>query len=449
MPHNQNHLYALKDGKTVFIDDVPNGNKCGCVCSKCKEPLIARNGGEINIHHFSHKADSKCSGESLAHIKAKEIIQKEKYLWVPFNDYEWNEEYEKSITNYKETDLGDLPSLFFDSFYKKKKDRKIVDFDRVDVEAYIGKTKYTADLICYVKDKPFLVEIIVTHDLEPDKAEYITKNQISTLNIDLGSVLEKGKYNDLPPDFSELVLKKATREWFYNKKESEKLQDKKQELEKKYNDFSKKLQIKKEEYDRKEKEETSRRWKNFEEKQAQEQQKIRKALSEINKKNGEKLIYGKLVRKDIRKFGEREYESTLCVESPNLSKEFDNLAKVVPNTKYDNHIYSKIYFGRKVGVIVIPSVADSLLNKHYNHLNPINIKEYKFYYFPKCEVQWTELDPKPTPPPPKKNYKMIKLRNPPGINAEIEKIKKSKSTVKYYKPTPPHLREKEEPPIDE
>ena len=80
---SNNHLYARRksDGNKVFIDDVPNGKKCGCICSKCHEPLIAKNGGEINIHHFAHISDSNCPGESSAHIEAKDIIKREKYLW--------------------------------------------------------------------------------------------------------------------------------------------------------------------------------------------------------------------------------------------------------------------------------------------------------------------------------------------------------------------------------
>lgn len=38
-------LFALKDGHLVGIDDVPNGSRCGCVCPKCGEILLARNGG--------------------------------------------------------------------------------------------------------------------------------------------------------------------------------------------------------------------------------------------------------------------------------------------------------------------------------------------------------------------------------------------------------------------
>ncbi len=45
--------YALDThGKMVYIEDVPNGLACNCICPQCHEPLIARNGGEIREHHF-------------------------------------------------------------------------------------------------------------------------------------------------------------------------------------------------------------------------------------------------------------------------------------------------------------------------------------------------------------------------------------------------------------
>lgn len=39
------------DGKLVYVDDVPNGNKCGCFCPACKEPLMAKK-GEKRRHHL-------------------------------------------------------------------------------------------------------------------------------------------------------------------------------------------------------------------------------------------------------------------------------------------------------------------------------------------------------------------------------------------------------------
>ena len=91
MPHNKNHIYAIlkENGKVVSIENVENGIKCGCICSKCGEPLIAKNYPKKDrIKHFAHSSGSLCSGETQAHLVAKEIISKNKYIVVPF-DKQW------------------------------------------------------------------------------------------------------------------------------------------------------------------------------------------------------------------------------------------------------------------------------------------------------------------------------------------------------------------------
>ncbi len=158
---SNNHLYARRksDGDKVFIDDVPNGKKCGCICSKCHEPLIAKNGGEINIHHFAHISDSNCTGETEAHFEAKEIIKREKYLWLP---------------NYDES--------------------KKVEFDDVQVEYLIKNYKYRADLLCTAKGKEIAVEIVVTHDLDAGcqlKVVNYLVNKGAGVNIKSGLVSTK------------------------------------------------------------------------------------------------------------------------------------------------------------------------------------------------------------------------------------------------------------------
>lgn len=35
-----------KSGKMVYVDDVPNGVACNCICPYCRENLIARHGKE-------------------------------------------------------------------------------------------------------------------------------------------------------------------------------------------------------------------------------------------------------------------------------------------------------------------------------------------------------------------------------------------------------------------
>ncbi|MGG6495635.1 UNVERIFIED_CONTAM: competence protein CoiA, partial [Bacteroidetes bacterium 56_B9] len=49
-------------GHLVHVDDVPNGEACGCTCPKCGSKLIAKNKGQHNQHHFAHIGKRKCEG---------------------------------------------------------------------------------------------------------------------------------------------------------------------------------------------------------------------------------------------------------------------------------------------------------------------------------------------------------------------------------------------------
>lgn len=42
------------DGEVVSVQEVPNGNKCGCVCVSCNTPMTARQ-GSTNVWHFAHR----------------------------------------------------------------------------------------------------------------------------------------------------------------------------------------------------------------------------------------------------------------------------------------------------------------------------------------------------------------------------------------------------------
>lgn len=69
--------FALKDGQLVSIDDVPNGNECGCQCPACGKDLCARNNGTKRIHHFAHQSGADCPGavESSIHLLAKKVLK--------------------------------------------------------------------------------------------------------------------------------------------------------------------------------------------------------------------------------------------------------------------------------------------------------------------------------------------------------------------------------------
>lgn len=50
-----------KDGKLIYIEEAENGLKCECFCPACKQPLIAKNGGKKNAHHFAHLNVVECA----------------------------------------------------------------------------------------------------------------------------------------------------------------------------------------------------------------------------------------------------------------------------------------------------------------------------------------------------------------------------------------------------
>ena len=49
-------IYAIDaSGALVHVDSVANGATCGCTCPSCHQPLVAKNGGDLLVHHFAHK----------------------------------------------------------------------------------------------------------------------------------------------------------------------------------------------------------------------------------------------------------------------------------------------------------------------------------------------------------------------------------------------------------
>jgi hypothetical protein len=179
------HIYAKNiDGELMHIDEVERGEKCNCICSVCKSPLVAKH-GDFNEHHFSHKSKSNCQGETLAHLKAKEIISKSKYLQFP--------------------DAAN-------NFHK-------VNFDKVEVENLINDSEYRADLICHLKEKKYVVEIVVTSEISQEKLNYLRENKIDTFKIDLRKSYYMEDYNKLPNNFHKIVLDiPDNKRWIFNNK---------------------------------------------------------------------------------------------------------------------------------------------------------------------------------------------------------------------------------------
>lgn len=151
-------LQALdSNGKSVFIDDVPRGKKCGCFCSECKGALIARH-GNVKAHHFAHESGNdsiKCSQTAL-HLLAKEIITEEKRIPAFVN--------------------GTID---------------FINVEKLEQEKNLGDIK--PDLYTEINGKPIAVEIYVSHPVDDAKFLKIQNHKLTTFEINLSELIFETK----------------------------------------------------------------------------------------------------------------------------------------------------------------------------------------------------------------------------------------------------------------
>ena len=203
----QKLIYALKDDKLVFIDDVENGDKCGCVCPGCNKPLTAKNNeSNIRMHHFAHKSAAECSYgyQSSIHILAKEIIEEEKKVVLP-GPGRIKGKYDSYVLSYLCNNKDYLKSEIYNCS-KVILEKKISDYIP-DVEVFFG-------------NKPCLIEIAVTHFVDEEKNEKIKEAGIPLVEYDL-SELERQITKDELKSILLDPLAQIDRYWIYNEKSEE------------------------------------------------------------------------------------------------------------------------------------------------------------------------------------------------------------------------------------
>ena len=180
--------YGLKNGRLVHISDTVNGLGCECICPKCNAVLIAKK-GDIKENHFAHYNSEDCIGaaETALHLLAKEIIQDNKQVAIPC----WGHQYYK--------------------FYK----RSICIFDNVMLEQRIENI--IPDIVGYKNNIPMIIEIKVTHGVEPQKLNKIKIMNISAIEIDLSELPRNIKREDLKKILLEISPYSEKVKWLYNK----------------------------------------------------------------------------------------------------------------------------------------------------------------------------------------------------------------------------------------
>lgn len=155
-------IYALDaSGKMVYIEDIPNdkrGLACGCICSKCKSPLIAKLGHDVphgKKPHFAHPKGVECQGAAMSalHRLAEEILEEEKAVRVP---------------GYK-----GIPA-------------KTLSFIEVETEKRNDRSDLQPDIVGIAEDGlRFHIEICNTSEVKEPKLSKITSSEITCLEIDV------------------------------------------------------------------------------------------------------------------------------------------------------------------------------------------------------------------------------------------------------------------------
>lgn len=155
--------YALNsDNRLMYIDDVPNGLECNCICPGCKEKLIAKNDGKVREHHFAHASNKECltGYQTMIHLLAKAIIVNKRIL----------------------------PGFVINN--------KPIVASRIGCEVHLNNLNIIPDVIAFAPvpipyngsiqyEIPFIIEIYVSHKVDEAKAKIIKDSGIPAIEIDL------------------------------------------------------------------------------------------------------------------------------------------------------------------------------------------------------------------------------------------------------------------------
>lgn len=185
-------LRADDPSKSIHIAEAARGLSAGAICPICREPLIARR-GPINTDHFSHRSNSVCAGafESALHVFAKECLARHASLVLPPLVLQ-----HRGLT---ETVIKAQP----------------VQFDQVRLEeqpGYHASGRIKPDVLAIKAGHQLLIEIFVTHPVDPAKRRKIEQRNIGAIEIDLSGI---GRLED-QHELERAILETAPRSWLHH-----------------------------------------------------------------------------------------------------------------------------------------------------------------------------------------------------------------------------------------
>ncbi|WP_133478255.1 hypothetical protein [Cognatilysobacter segetis] len=192
--------FGLRDGQMHGVEDVPTGKACGCICPECNSPLIAKNAGLKQQHHFSHQAGygSDACRETAIHLIAKQILVRARQLLLP----EWKRRCElRDVSGTPHFLNHERPAKPWG--YAEATEEVWQDGIRPDV--FLSDRGAAATL-------PLLVEVKVSHAVDDAKAHLVRHRGWAMVEIDLSKTPDDAL---APCAFERYVLEGAPRKWIH------------------------------------------------------------------------------------------------------------------------------------------------------------------------------------------------------------------------------------------
>lgn len=159
-------------GRVVSVFEVDRGLACDCVCPSCGHQLEAHK-GSIKEHYFAHYRGSDCGNayETALHILAKEVLATKKRLLLP------------ELTVHSDISIAKVGTQLETAVLVKPWTR--INFEEVILEKPGGKL--VPDVLLTKAGRPLIVEIRVTHKVDPKKLAKIVVRGIGAIEYDFSA----------------------------------------------------------------------------------------------------------------------------------------------------------------------------------------------------------------------------------------------------------------------
>jgi len=192
---------VTSDGRVVSVEDVRRGKACDCCCPECDESLIARQ-GEVRAWHFAHASGTGCTGaaEGALHRAAKQLLVETGSVLVPALEG-------RASHRLPDGRLGEATVV-------KPPERWTLTQLREEVAVGV----YRIDVVGTHEGRPVLIEVAVTHFVDPEKRKALSELEAPCFEISLDMDRhEAWSWEDL---HEEVLERPENRQWIVHPEQS-------------------------------------------------------------------------------------------------------------------------------------------------------------------------------------------------------------------------------------